>query len=311
MSTTVDTYTGLTVVRTNRFFNAACLQHIFNELNLVRLEPVWNTSIPQHYAQHIRTLRLCVDPAITTGYHNGLAGYQRLLANLLELCLNLASLGLYYRKAASSWGAVSNAAIVLLERGKLRSLGIYSITVTTKRSGNWDWNYVDPNAAAEFLASVALNSRSTASVQGLDIAMETMPMKLYNLLRSKFNHLRRLHIRRGLRLWAFEDRELGRIWEPTQVDKWYGYGNLTALSLVDCSSVYAPHIPELVSLFKSLKYLTISTCGAPSDAFPSSRKEGWQAFPDALWKSRQPLERFHVEHMLDWEILALVSFYLP
>jgi len=176
--------------------------------------------------------------------------------------------------------------------------------VVQRGLGSWDWNYINPAAAYHLLDNVASSPKATASIKKLDLAWETMPLHTYDLVRSKFINIQSLSVRRAFRVWAFDDRELGRLWDEGQAQKWKPYTNLTTLNLIDCSNAYAPHIPKLVRLFGSLQHLLVSTCGYSTDkkAYPDA---DWHSTTDALWKARQPLDTFHMEHMLDWEILAL------
>lgn len=204
----------------------------------------------------------------------------------------------------SSWGDIPPVVISLLERGTIHSLGIYSLMVVQRRLGYWDWNYLDPSDAYHLLDGVAYSPKAAASIKRLDLAWETTPRHTYDLIRSNFINLRSLSVRRAFRVWAFDDRQLGRLWEEGQAQKWKPYANLTTLNLIDCSNAYAPHIPKLVRLFNSLRHLLVSTCGYSTDR-EASPDADWHSTTNALWKVHQPLVTFHVEHMLDWEILAL------
>ncbi|CAG8597726.1 7181_t:CDS:2 [Acaulospora colombiana] len=64
-------------------------------------------------------------------------------------------------------------------------------------------------------------------------------------------------------------------------------------------------VPKMVGHFQALQYLIVSTCGDDDDIVPPYRPSGWSHLPDALCKRRPPLEEFHIEHMLNWEIMAM------
>ena len=122
----------------------------------------------------------------------------------------------------------------------------------------------------------------------------------YDAVRMHFPALESLTIRRGFRA------SYGRVWDPQERHKWHRKPNLTHFHIIDCLAGYAPHIPELVRLFGSLKYLTVSTCGDQDDIQPLPRPHGWSARPDALCQTKEfVLESVHIEHMEWWEILAL------
>jgi hypothetical protein len=285
---------------TNRFFNAACIPYIFQELNILDREAL-NLEVILKHAQHIRTARILIDPPLPD---KELRSHQSSIEQILSACSGITSLGCYYQMHKSSWGGIPPVVVSLLERGTIQSLGIYSLMVVQRGLGYWDWNYIDPAAAYQLLDSVASSPKATASIKRLDIAWETMPQHTYDLVRSNFINIRSLSVRRAFRVWAFDDRELGRLWDEGQPHKWKPYANLTTLNLIDCSNAYAPHIPKLVRLFDSLRHLLVSTCGYSTDkqAYPDT---DWHSTTNALWKVRPSLVTFHMEHMLDWEILAL------
>jgi hypothetical protein len=49
----------------------------------------------------------------------------------------------------------------------------------------------------------------------------------------------------------------------------------------------------------------ISTCGDDSDVIPPPHPHDWSEKSYALCKIRPPLDVFHIEHMENWEIMAL------
>ncbi|KAG8798565.1 hypothetical protein FRC17_007389, partial [Serendipita sp. 399] len=64
-------------------------------------------------------------------------------------------------------------------------------------------------------------------------------------------------------------------------------------------------LPDLILHCPQLRYLFVSACGGTTELQQPLRPSGWNTHSDALCKQRGPLEEFHIEHMLEWEILAM------
>jgi hypothetical protein len=287
--------------------NHFCLPHLFRTVNLIERDPEPSLLVPIQYGQHIRSLRILIDPFIQVTstmdeqweISRKQDEYHYAVARLLRASPNLESIALYYRSSEAEMPIIAQEIALQMKRGVIHSLGIYSVLVIQQDIGDWAWNNMSAHPATELFTEFMANPALTTSLTGLDIAITSMSQGVYDFVRTHFQSLETLTLRRGLRV------HLGRLWDPDQRDKWQPKPNLTRLHLIDCLSAYAPHIPELVRHFDSLKYLTVSTCGSWEDEYPPMRPRGWHTRRDALCAVRKPLELFHIEHMTTWEIAAL------
>ncbi|KAG8805484.1 hypothetical protein FRC17_005484, partial [Serendipita sp. 399] len=81
--------------------------------------------------------------------------------------------------------------------------------------------------------------------------------------------------------------------------------NLVSLQFMGGGGVHSPWVPDLILHCPRLRYLLVSTCGDDIGLPPVTRTPGWSRREDALWRRRAPLEEFQIEHMLEWEIIAM------
>ena len=244
----------------------------------------------------VRNVRILLDPEFAS-----LVPYWDFLVEVLASFTNVTSLALYYRSYHTSPRHVTHECINLLKTGNVREFGIYSITILHREIGNPSWDRHMALFAYDVIQQYTNNAAAANNLRVLDLAVETIPTEIYNLVRTQFPNLRMMNIRR-----AFRCPTLGRIWDASQVQYWSRNNNLTRLSLIDCSSAYAFHIPHLVRHFTSLRELIVSTCGTgDDDRIGILRCGGWSTESDALCSTRAPLDVFHIEHMTGWEIGAL------
>jgi hypothetical protein len=280
--------------------NSLCLPFIYRDLDLLKITDLrldeFFEGVVKPYAVHAKTVRLLF-------LGNALSDEQ--IAKILFLATNVTELLLYYGSSVSiprpsdfQMGVMpetSSAIIQLLEQGSLKSLGIYDEGIIL---GSW-WFRTKTYYKTDSLLSQIVTSSTAKSLQCLDIALYSIPAEFYDYIRRDLPSLESLTIFHALR------PNLGSIWSPDQCQNWTSNPNLTHLRLKKCSGAYAPHIPHLVRHFASLKYLLISVCGDHSDVVIGAPPTGWYTDPNALWKVRKPLDVFHLEHMVDWEIGAM------
>jgi hypothetical protein len=227
--------------------------------------------------------------------------YDEAFSQALSTCNNLNSIGIYYDEA--SYGFISRieeTVVDLFEKESLKSFGIY-------------WNrlldygasfFTDPDMyhheALELLDAIARSPAASKAIVNLDIAVPSLRPRTYDLIRSQLTSLKSLTVRRGFR------DNLPRIWQMPSASLWAPNPNLTRLQLISCPNSYAVHIPHLVRHFKNLEHLAVSTCGHWTDEImPNVPSKERYTYEDAICKVRKPLKSFHMEHMEDWEIVAM------
>lgn len=94
--------------------------------------------------------------------------------------------------------------------------------------------------------------------------------------------------------------------EPTTKEPyWAAYSNLMSLRLIGCGNVCPIHVPELVRHFDSLEHLIVSECHDNSGRVIDHRTQGWSTLSDRWWSQCKPLTFMQIEHLYDWEVLAM------
>jgi hypothetical protein len=94
--------------------------------------------------------------------------------------------------------------------------------------------------------------------------------------------------------------------EPTTKEPyWAVYSNLMSLKLIGCVNVCPIHVPELVHHFDSLEHLIVSECHDNNGRVIDHRTQGWSTLSDRWWNQRKPLTFMQIEHLSDWEVLAM------
>ncbi|KAG8814428.1 hypothetical protein FRC19_001765 [Serendipita sp. 401] len=285
----------LALRRTSRYLNDLCIPLIFRDYHLFtsHWHPVeGKLSILRTYAKHIRNIRLVAN---TPTAHT--QEYEYIISNVLPLCTNATSLSLYYDQNLDI--LPMKESLALLKCGTIQSFGIYSMVILNQEVGNPTWEDKKPALAYELLNKLAQDTVLASNLRILDIVMETLPTKTYELIQTRALSLQSYTIRR-----AFRSTILDRIW--VRHNRWMPNDNLTCLRLIDCSNAYAPHIPYLVQHFNSLRELMVSTCGDNDDVDPkTSRQNGWSKELGALCNVHRPLDTFHIENMIEWEMYEL------
>jgi hypothetical protein len=184
----------------------------------------------------------------------------------------------------------------LATQGSVSSLGIGSLRVV--RGGYGPYGTV-PDGIRTLLSSLIPLLHLTPTIRHLEIACESLTPEMYTSIRSNVTGVH------SLTFGGCLDRKLEDIWSFGPTNQWAVNTNLTHLRLIHCQSAYPPHIPELVRHFSSLRHLLVTTCGDFGDVRTVPQRDGWSREPNALWRQRPPLDVFHIEHMLEWEILAM------
>jgi len=248
------------------------------------------------YATYVRTLRIVLALPLDE-YEGGM--YRDVIHQAMSLCTNSTSLTIYYDQLPGlplrELGFI-DMAVALISRGNLRSLTISS---TWAGDSSWWYRHIMNDGLAILLAGIVPTLDHFRQLRNLEITSGFISGDVYDGIRSKATFLDSLTFRYCLGI------ALGRIWDEGQIAKWAPNQNLTRLNLINCQNGYAPHIPSLIRHFSSLRHLFISACGDFSDVEPPPRQAGWNRESNALWKHRAPLDVLHIEHSLEWEILAL------
>lgn len=284
------------IARTCKYLNQICSPLLYQDVNLLYglenesiFQKITHLIVIPHW-QHIRSLSVFIDCE-----HRNISNH-RYVAGILSVCKNLRALSLYYHHTDPVMWRIYNEVVTLLQDHQLSQLGIYSLQVLREP---YHLGMTISIGIKELINAISKSVKASQSLKVLDIVTEQIPRETYDLIRSKFTSLQSLTIRRGLR------NTLGRVWDPAEHTKWVVNSHLTKLQFINCQPAYAAHIPHLVRHYPSLKELMISTCGDDSDMKPPGLQFDWNRRPDALCNVRPPLEAFHVEHMEDWEIMAL------
>lgn len=221
------------------------------------------------------------------------------VARIISTCVNLKSLGLYYIEWNTNYNPINVVVMNLLENHKLDTLGMYGRPVLG------DWGFSIPLSGwtagpTEIINLIAASTKASMALKKLDIVTEWMSKETYALLQSSpFPNLESLTVR-----YSFRHAEL---WsnDPAERNKWCPCTSLVRLQLINCQTAYSPEIPLMVQQFENLQELLVSTCGYSGDIIPPRRGPGWSKEPGALCRNRKPLRIFTIEHMTEWEILAL------
>jgi hypothetical protein len=291
--------TALTVGdRTNRYFHDICTPFVYFELNIFpkkSLISAASSSLGQ-YAGYIRNLRIIM--AKPPNEDDG-EKYGSLIHQVLSLCTSTTSLTLYYDDLPAfrlrELGLV-DAVVCFISRSHLRSPEVCSIPA---RASTWWYNHPISGALVDLIAGIVPLLGRFEELTTLEITSESLPGNIYDEIRSKSIFLESLTLRCCLAI------TLGRLWDQDHIRKWSPNQNLTRLNLINCQNGYAPHLPNLVSHFSSLKHLFISACGDFSDVETFPRNAGWSQESNAFWRQRLSLDVLHLEHTLEWEIVAM------
>ncbi|KAG8846474.1 hypothetical protein FRB91_000782 [Serendipita sp. 411] len=278
-------------------FYGVCLSFLYSDMNLVKLLSEIREEdhpIATKHGKHVRTLRIIVDH--TTESLEEKPARQQLILDILKLCPNASTIAFYYGAYLEAQpDELAKQIFDAVDWTNIRSIGVYSLAAL-----GYSWRSTSPSGSLAMLNELINPDRALSKqIKVLDVVMEFISMEVYNTIRSQFTSLSALTIRRSLRFPNC------KIWDFGQQHIWRPNTNLTCLQLIDCLNVYSGHIPDLVRLFTSLRTLMISACGDYGDTPPLPRTKGWSKNDDALWRQRLPLDQLYIEHMADWEIVAM------
>jgi hypothetical protein len=226
--------------------------------------------------------------------------HGKTIAYILEKCVNIKSLALYYRSAGVRTMHIDSALLSLLKGGRLTALGIYSCRLIQNRI-RYDQLSEQADGMLDLLESIALYEPAQRSLRILDVVADWVPERIFDLIRANFTALTSLTLRRVVREPWFKSR----MWDVDQQPKWYPYPNLTRLYLDDFEPGHAAHFPSLVRHFSALDELKISACGKDYSGVTKWRSPGWSHGPDALCNTHRRLKLLYMAHMEGWEVYEL------
>ncbi|PVG03885.1 hypothetical protein CPB86DRAFT_778980 [Serendipita vermifera] len=254
-----------------------------------------------NYWRHIGTIRFLLDHRSTSkGYDNHNHTHVKIITDILTLCTNATSVGIYYHRSdpssilsreTSDLGGRLFDIITGKGRSPLKSLGIYCIPLMLSS------DYADPipnTTIMPFLDRIISCPDALQSLQHFDIVERLLP-------RSPFPTLPQLNSLTLYRSWSNPTHD---IWTIKQLCSWIMGSKLIRLQLINCA--FDPSaILECVQICPSLQHLMVSGCGEISEGTSPSRSPGWSKRPEALCMRRKPLQSLFIEHMDRCGISAL------
>jgi hypothetical protein len=171
--------------------------------------------------------------------------------------------------------------LALMTNGKLTSLVFYSYETY---SNSW-YGASDDNVQI-IIQAVADSEIARNQLKSLHLALFRILPETELLIPSSFPNLGSLIIRKTL--WNRPD--FGG------VNGWKRLDSLTRLQIYECSGIDAVDIPELVSLFPTLRELLVSNFSRwNTKDFHSRYSAGWHLLPNALCKTHRPLEWIDID----------------
>jgi len=177
--------------------NELCLPYLFDGVNLIEKDPDPSLWVPIKYGKHIRSLRVLVDPFVSTCPEE-FDDYQQSLVQLLRVSPNLSSIALYYRESSARITNFRPEIASQLERGVIKSLGAYCVLII-QDIPSWSWPGIVTYPVVDLLTPLMRNPGLTKLITHLDRAMNTMGEEIYDFIRIHFTALESLTIRGGLR----------------------------------------------------------------------------------------------------------------
>jgi hypothetical protein len=244
------------------------------------------------YAHQVRTIRFWLGQSSEEAV--------KLSIQALEACKEVTSLAFYFEgipteNEASSQVGFVNAIIAQLEIGSISRVGIYDTLIFE----NSHSPHTPGIGISTLLKGILSTPKIAQRLETLEVSIPEMASDTYHSLHTNLTNLRTLTLRRCV-------DDLQKLWPPNQQTQWPSCQRLTHLKLIDCEGAYADRVPPVVKLFPSLETLVIYACGGDSDQkYSFRRQKGWSSGQDELCNKRASLKLLRVEHMLDWEILAL------
>lgn len=282
--------------------NQLCTPSLFKNLELDHLySHSWSdlrnihaNTIPK-YGTHVRSIRIHLGKE-PPGYI--VDEWQFIISKMAQIvfeCRNATSIALYYTAGNAMFDKLAVEIIRKIE-ASVAQLGIYSTTIMgAKQSFPW-WDNASTKGPVDLLRKLLESPSACHNLHRLDLVMENLPTEFLDTMTSRLCNLRSLTIRRTLR------NRLPRIW---QMGTWAVNNNLKRLQLMGCVSAHAADMPSLVRHFRGLQELVWATCGHHEDTKPEPLISGWSLLPQSLPSVRPPLKLLHIEHAVQWEIMAM------
>jgi hypothetical protein len=220
------------------------------------------------------------------------------LARILSLCHNIQSISINYwgnRHGAPPYTPASLTATILssIQNGNLRSIGFYCYTT------NWIGGRTSPGNTDYNLLYEIVTSERAQFIKHLDLFTSIEKAETFELIRTRLTGLETLTMRDtlGEPIWVTDS--------TIEKPYWALYSNLRSLKLIGCYNVNPFHIPELFRHFRSLEHLLIAQSRGRNGPVVHNRQRGWSSVPEGWWNQRTPLKSLHIEHVYDWEVLAM------
>ncbi|KAG8830356.1 hypothetical protein FRC18_008243 [Serendipita sp. 400] len=273
---------------TNRCFYRLCIPIIYSRVDLFDNK---GYKVAMSKSQYVRSLRarIRVNGGQIRQSDAVLGLYQ--IFSILKTCTNICDLVILYDsafpqkagKAQPSPLPITNTIASLLQSGQLKTLAILAYGLGTT-------GLIGEEATIGPLA-LLMEIRSQAPTlhhdQQIHLAINWSMMPKYSKSQqtlSSFGYAPTISV---------------------ETPVYFPPPNLVSLQLMSCGDIHAPLLPDLVLHCPQLQYLFISECGASIGLPRVTRTSGWSEHSEALSKKRKPLAEFHIEHMLEWEILAM------
>ncbi|KAG8833476.1 hypothetical protein FRC17_010651 [Serendipita sp. 399] len=273
---------------TNRCFYRLCVPTIYSKVDLYNLQ---DYRVAMNKTQYVQCLRISIGDNMAPRRKLEALDIDRILF-VLGACANLNNLVIIYEPIYREQQQQGSS-----EKQTPVSIRFTSKIVSLLESGQ--------------LKTLAVSSHGMGSTV-LDDSMG--PLSLLSEIRSRVPQLRH---DQQVHLAAFRcvmpRYAEKQIYAPTDhapainrnTPVYFPPTNLVSLKFMSSGDIHAPHLPDLVLHCPQLRYLFVSECGAYAGLRHIPRPSGWSTRSDALWRQREPLEEFHIEHMLEWEILAM------
>ncbi|CAG8638503.1 7008_t:CDS:2, partial [Acaulospora colombiana] len=270
-----STYLSIRVCRT---FNKIVIPILYRDISLLvdrKYLPSMNTILNQYFlphAQYIQSLYI---------WGNHPDSLEECNVRILQECVNLTSLGLYFVRLSSmneEWKRVQDAVVSLIEGGKLTHLGLYSHNIFQGGVGPFR-----EYGANEMIKAIYTSETARFHLKGVDVTFTWLDEAQQVL--SGFPNLESLSIQQTLFI-----RRL-RLWRPLAL--------LTKLQIYNCSGILASDIPDLILSFPALRTLMVSKVSLvdPELPFHVGFPKGWHLFPNAICNTHQQLDLIHIDYL--------------
>jgi hypothetical protein len=283
--------------------NQLCIPFLYRDLDLDQLNRhtyydfhgIITDTLPK-YGQHVKSIRIHLGKELRNYIIDEWQFVIRAIARVVHDCPSATSIALYYTSGGTMMDELASEIVRKIERGSVIQLGLYSTTIMESDRSQHIWDTLSTKGPADLLRRLLGSRDACHNLRRLDLVMENLTADLFDLIRSEISNLHSLTIRRTLRQ---------RLPGIGQGGKWAINNNLTRLQLMGCVSAHAADMPRLVRHFTGLRELVWATCGHHDDIKPPPPLPGWNRHPESLPSVRAPLRLLHLEHVVEWEIIAM------